>query len=838
VALVQPEPTPGIDAPELDSYNYGATSTYGSNVLSAWRYATGVGVLVALIDDGFDPVITGMFGSFDAIDSANFGIGDPTDINEPSGGYHGTTTSGLIGDSGEGGEPVGIAPNATIVGVKVTFGNVSFDTFVEALSYASTVASVINNSWVFSGFGVGEPTDPFFASWYAAIQAAVQSGRGGLGDVIVFAAGNDRTAANDVGLQPINSDPRVIAAAASDEDGSIAAYSNRGAGLLVTAIGDSVAVPYPGGEFYAIASGTSYAAPTISAISALMLSVNPNLGWRDVQEILADSAYAPPPSISGFVVNAAGDWNGGGRQFSDDFGFGVVDADVAVNLARAWTEQSTDSNLATASGFQLSGLDVEPDTTVTSSLTIGADERVQHVQVEIADVNLLAAGTELILTSPSGTQSVLLDQAGVSGGVDQTGGLDLSGSMITDNAFWGESAQGTWTLSVSNVGVSDGTLQGWMLKVWGDDATTVASPLVYTPEFAGLAASDGSRTVVSNAGTNTDTIDLISLPATTQINLNGGAGLIDGVAVNVLPGLSNANADGSTGSVTLIGAAGGSMLTGGDGPTTIDGQGGDTIVAGLGPTMINTGTGGSSVTLNDTVASSVASSVTSGGNDTIMAGSGTVSITVSATIGDVIYAQASRLSFIGGSGASIVYAGTGSVQVQAGAGGGTFYAGHAGGSVLTAGSGLVVLFGAANGDVLTASGNANDTLIAGAGNEILFGGSATGSITLVGGSGIDSMTAGLGHTTFVAGSGNDMMTIGGIADLITLRDGRAGGLDTIEGFRIGTDALHLIGYANGAANAALSVQTSDGSGGSLLQLADGTRIDLVGIAHATAGMFA
>ena len=836
--LVQPEPTPGISAPQLDAYTYGATSTYGSNVLTAWRYATGVGVAVALIDDGFDPVISAMFGSFDATGSANFGVGDPTDINEPSGGFHGTTTSGLIGDSGVGGEPVGIAPNAAIIGVKVTFGAVSFDTFVQALSHAAAVADVINNSWVFSGFGVGEPTDPFFAAWYAAIQGAVQSGRDGLGAVIVFAAGNDRAAANDVGLQPINSDPRVIAVAASDANGTIAPYSNRGAGLLVTAIGDSVAVPYPGGQFYAIASGTSYAAPTVSAISALMLSVNPSLGWRDVQEILADAAYAPTPAMGGFVVNAGGDWNGGGRHFSDDFGFGVIDANVAVNLARAWKEQSSSSNLVTAGGFQLSGVGVARGTTITSTLAIGADERVQHVQVEIADVNLLAADSRLVLTSPAGTRSVLLDQPGVSRGADNTGGLDLSGSMVTDNAFWGENATGTWTLSVSNVGGSDGMLQGWMLKVWGDDASAVASPLVFTPEFAALAATDAARTVVSNAGASTDTIDLIALPATTRIDLNGGTGLIDGVAVSVLPGLRNANADGSTGSVTLIGAAGGSTLSGGDGPTTIDGKGGDTIVAGLGPTTIDTGAGGSKVTLNDAVAASIASSVTSGGGDTIMAGSGTVSIGIAGTLGDVVYAQASRLSFIGGSGASIVYAGTGSVQVQAGAGGGTFYAGHGGGSVLTAGSGLVVFFGAANGDVLTAGGNANDTLIAGAGNEILYGGSSTGNITLVGGSGIDSMIAGLGRTTFVAGSGNAIMTMAGVADLIMFRSGRAGGMDTIEGFRLGTDALHLIGYASGAADAALSAQTSDGSGGSLLQLSDNTRIDLVGIAHATAGVFA
>ena len=54
--------------------------------------------------------------------------------------------------------------------------------------------------------------------------------------------------------------------------------SNPGPGLLVAAIGDNVAVPWPGGVFYAIGGGTSYAAPTVSAIVSLMLSVYPRLG--------------------------------------------------------------------------------------------------------------------------------------------------------------------------------------------------------------------------------------------------------------------------------------------------------------------------------------------------------------------------------------------------------------------------------------------------------------------------------------------------------------------------------------------------------------------------------
>ena len=62
------------------------------------------------------------------------------------------------------------------------------------------------------------------------------------------------------------------------------------------------------------------------------------------RRILADSAYDPPQSGAVFTTNGATDWNGGGMQFSNDLGFGVVDANVAVNLALAWTEQLTDTN--------------------------------------------------------------------------------------------------------------------------------------------------------------------------------------------------------------------------------------------------------------------------------------------------------------------------------------------------------------------------------------------------------------------------------------------------------------------------------------------------------------
>ncbi len=677
----------GLNEAQLDTYDYGTTVSYGSNISTAWDYATGAGITVAVVDDGFTASVITNFSSADSESLGTAGLAEPT------GATHGTETSAMIGGSGVDGTAVGAAPDATVIGLKVDMGNTSFSEFVDAMQAGGTLASVVNNSWSFGGFGVGEPDQGGASDWYAAVQSAVQTGRDGLGTVIVVAAGNDRQDGNNVGVQPIADDPRVIAVAASTSSGTVATFSNPGAGLLVAAVGLNVTVATPAGVT-AVASGTSFSAPTVSAIFTMMLQANPTLGWRDIQEILADSAYAPAPSAAGFTVNGATDWNGGGMQFSNDLGFGVVDANVAVNLARAWTQQSTSANLDTQVVTQSTGFGVAINGSAQSTVADTSSERVQHVQVQLTDTGLLAANTQLVLISPDGTKSVLLNDTGLANGTDETHGMDLSGDAVTSNAFWGENAAGNWTLQVQDTnGTVVGAVQNWNLTVWGD-AGAGAAPLVYTPEFALVAAQDAVRTVLVPDATTT--IDLIGLTNTTNINLNGGAGMIDGVGVTLQAGLTTANADGSTGMTVITAATAGSTITGGDGITVVYGAGGDdTVVAGLGLTVIWSGA------------------------DPVM-------------------------NFTAGSGTSAVQAGS-------------------------------------------------------------------------------------GQTNITEGSG---------ANQLILTNGSSGGLNVVTGFNAGLDTVHLVSYSAGAAAAAFTAQTSDSHGGTLMSLADGSRIDFLGVAHVNQSVFA
>ena len=59
--------------------------------------------------------------------------------------------------------------------------------------------------------------------------------------------------------------------------------------------------------------------------------------------------------------NGADNWNGGGLHFSNDYGFGLVDAHAAVRLAETWTTQKTSANWLTTAEDTWSGSQVIPD---------------------------------------------------------------------------------------------------------------------------------------------------------------------------------------------------------------------------------------------------------------------------------------------------------------------------------------------------------------------------------------------------------------------------------------------------------------------------------------------
>jgi subtilisin family serine protease len=336
------------------------------NVRAAWPATRGDGVVVAVADEGFQ------------LDHPELATQQSSDLhfnfyrNTASGGpaspdaNHGTAVAGLIAATQDNHRGLsGIAPSARLASW-VVFGTshgqesiASDEQLMDMFQYASNRVAVQNHSWgstSSSQVALDALTD-------SGIASAVTSGRDGKGVVIVRAAGNEREGlinANDDGYA---NDPRVIAVAALRQDGRACSYSSPGACLLVAApSGDAIdtnndgladatdpnapdvlTTDRTGAEGYNTDAttagdytgfdGTSASSPQVAGVAALILSANPALTYRDVQQILVHSArhydLADPDVHT----------NGAGLRFSHNVGFGVPDAGFAVQLARAWSNR-------------------------------------------------------------------------------------------------------------------------------------------------------------------------------------------------------------------------------------------------------------------------------------------------------------------------------------------------------------------------------------------------------------------------------------------------------------------------------------------------------------------
>ena len=214
-----------------------------------------------------------------------------------------------------------------------------------------TYTAVSNNHWGRDDYGLPQPAAP---GWEAAIREGVTDGFGGLGISYVTAGGSGAVQTDDSNLDGYANHYGVIAVCAVDYGDTRPAYSEAGANLWVCAPSSSRALwePIAGNapQITTTAAGrytnefgeTAAAAPIVSGVVALMRSANMNLTWRDVKLILAASARQNDRANSGWHAGALLYGSDSDRYtFNHEYGFGVVDAKAAVDLAMAWTPVTT-----------------------------------------------------------------------------------------------------------------------------------------------------------------------------------------------------------------------------------------------------------------------------------------------------------------------------------------------------------------------------------------------------------------------------------------------------------------------------------------------------------------
>ena len=215
--------------------------------------------------------------------------------------------------------------------------------------------------------------------------------------------------------------------------------------------------------------GTSAAAPVISGIVALLLDVNPALTWRDIKHILASSAIQIDSSIQAIVVGgyiAEPGWitNAAGYKFHNWYGFGAVDTDTAVTLAKNYTLGSLGSFITTnetSSGNLNTTIPDNSNDGVINTIADNNNLTVESVNINVCLSHASPSDLSISLTSPSGTRSVLLPPFN---GFSNT---DSCFNLIS-NAFYGESSNGNWSIKIVDKKVNtEGNINNWKITIFG-----------------------------------------------------------------------------------------------------------------------------------------------------------------------------------------------------------------------------------------------------------------------------------------------------------------------------------------------------------------------------------
>jgi subtilisin family serine protease len=343
---------------------------------------------------------------FDAVDNDN----DATDCNG-----HGTHVSGTIG-----GSTYGLAKEVQIVAVRV----------LDCGGSGTTEGVVAGIDWVtqnavkpaVANMSLGGGAD---AALDAAVQSSIASG-------VTYGIASGNSSADACGFSPARV-PEAITVNASDINDAQASFSNFGTCTDIYAPGVDITSSWLNGGTNTI-SGTSMATPHVVGASALYLADHPDAAPADVAAALTGNAT--PDKVTG-----AGSGSPNLLLFT---GTGGTDPEPGNCAAVANTSRVAIPDAGSA---------------VTSTTDIaGCDGNASASSKVSVDITHTYRGDLVIdLVAPSGTAYRLKNSSG--------DGADDVNETYTVN-LGGETADGTWTLSVQDVfSIDTGTLNGWTLDL-------------------------------------------------------------------------------------------------------------------------------------------------------------------------------------------------------------------------------------------------------------------------------------------------------------------------------------------------------------------------------------
>ncbi len=353
----------------------GADIDQGINIDKAWEVTKGKGIVIAVIDDGIDMGHEEFEGEGKIVAPRDTLLrsddASPKFPNE----NHGTACAGVACANGKH-QAAGVAPEASLMPIR--FGGLGSISEANAFVWAADKgADIISCSWGPADGAFFNPSDPLhtqlfelFDSTRLAINYAIENGRNGKGCVITWAAGNGN---ENVFFDGYASYEKVIAIAACNDRGKKSVYSDFGDAVWCCFPSNDFFVPLfnhpapltpgiwttdrrgefgynPGGRknaeniigdakghYTTTFGGTSSACPGVAGIVALILSINPDLNWEQVKEILKNSCEK--------IDEEGGMYDPKGHSIF--YGYGRINAQLAV--------KNTQKTISTDTSFRVNG---------------------------------------------------------------------------------------------------------------------------------------------------------------------------------------------------------------------------------------------------------------------------------------------------------------------------------------------------------------------------------------------------------------------------------------------------------------------------------------------------
>ncbi|KAK9483628.1 peptidase S8/S53 domain-containing protein [Lipomyces starkeyi] len=463
------------------------------NVTGVWlQNITGEGVVTAIVDDGLDFESDDLRDNF--FEKGSFDFNDQQPLPKPrlSDDRHGTRCAGEIAAVKNDVCGLGVAYNSKVAGIRILSKEITDADEATALNYQMQDNHIYSCSW-------GPPDDgksmeaPGLLIKRAFING-VEKGRNGLGSLFVFASGNGAAHGDNCNFDGYTNSIYSITVGALDRKGLHPYYAEDCSAQLVVTYssgsGDNIHTTDVGKQSCTDAhGGTSAAAPLAAGIFSLVLSIRPDLSWRDMQYLALQTAVK--------VDNPDGLWQltANGKDFSHRYGYGKLDAFAIVEAAKTYQKVKPQAWFDTHVAAVHKEIPFGKDG-CSSYITIDQNdlhnanlERLEHVQVTVNIRHQRRGDLSVKLTSPFGVVSML---ATTRRSDDSNEGMVNWTFMSV--AHWGESGVGTWTLTVYDDETPElkGSFEDWTMRIWGEAIDSARSKPFPVPNLPGQSTASST----------------------------------------------------------------------------------------------------------------------------------------------------------------------------------------------------------------------------------------------------------------------------------------------------------------------------------------------------------